>query len=89
MTVVGRELCFFFFSFTIPCVDCVLELCDGVQEMCSAFLRYFYFNLLDKLQLLNTKNQNPISMAVLMWRGGCSAMFVYTCVCVWGGGSCA
>lgn len=47
------------------------------------FLRYFYVYLLDELQFSCTKDENLISMAVLVCRGECCAMLVYTCVCVW------
>lgn len=51
--------------------------------MYFALLRYFYVYLLDELQFSCTKDENLISMAVLVCRGECSAMLVYTCVCVW------
>lgn len=48
--------------------------------MYCAFLRYFYVCLLDELQFSHTKDENLISMAVLVCRGECSAMLMCLCV---------
>lgn len=53
--------------------------------MLCDFLRYFYAYLLDELQFSPTKDENLISMAVLVCRGECSARLSYTCV--YGGGA--